>query len=102
MPVSYKLIVQCRSLLEGDAALARCSVACNACARCVADAAPGLITMKNNLPVIDYSQNELASPKATARCPTGAFVWLEGRQFSKLKTVSHPVGRVEVVSGDEV
>jgi RnfABCDGE-type electron transport complex B subunit len=102
MPVSYKLIVQCRSLLEGDAALARCSVACNACARCVADAAPGLITMKNNLPVIDYSQNELASPKATARCPTGAIVWLEGRQFSKLKTVSHPVGRVEVVSGDEV
>ncbi len=101
MPVSYKLIVQCRSLLEGDAALARCSVACNACGRCAVDAAPGLITMKNNLPVIDYSQNAAASPAATARCPTRAIVWVDGQQFNKTNLNTLPVGRVEVISGDE-
>jgi len=31
--------------------------------------------------VIDYERYDLASPAATARCPTGAIVWLEGRQF---------------------
>jgi len=102
MPVSYKLIVQCRSLLEGDAALERCSVACNACARCVVDAEPGLITMKNNLPVIDYSQNAQASSKATARCPTRAIVWVDGQQFTRSVTESLPVGRVELIPGGEV
>ncbi|HMV26565.1 MAG TPA: RnfABCDGE type electron transport complex subunit B [bacterium] len=97
MPVSQKLIVQCRSLLEGDAALERCSVACNACTRCVADAAPGLIQMKNNLPVIDYSQNVLARPDATRRCPTRAIVWVEGRQFEKAPATPLPIGRVEVL-----
>lgn len=81
MPVEQKLIVQCRSLLEGDAAEELCSVACNACGRCAADAAPDLITMKNGLAVIDYSHYELADPSATNRCPTNAIVWVEGMQF---------------------
>jgi RnfABCDGE-type electron transport complex B subunit len=101
MPLRRKLIVQCRSLLEGDAALERCSVACNACGRCAADAAPGLIEMKNHLPVIDYSKNDLASPLATRRCPTNAIVWLEGQQFKKARTVPLPIGRVEVLSEEE-
>lgn len=101
MPISYKLIVQCRSLLEGDAALERCSVACNACTRCVADAEPGLIQMKNNLPVIDYNINELASPQATRRCPTHAIVWVEGMQFKKKPKAALPVGRVEVIPEEE-
>jgi electron transport complex protein RnfB len=57
-------------------------VACNACSRCVADARPGLIEMVDNLAVIDYEKNELADPGATARCPTDAIVWVEGRQFA--------------------
>jgi Na+-translocating ferredoxin:NAD+ oxidoreductase subunit B len=81
MPVEQKLIVQCRSLLEGDVAEAVCTVACNACGRCAVDAAPGLIEMKNGLAVIDYSKNELADPAATVRCPTKAIVWVEGAQF---------------------
>lgn len=97
MPISYKLIVQCRSLLEGDSALERCSVACNACTRCVADAEPGVIHMKNNLPVIDYSLNDLTSPQATRRCPTNAIVWVEGMQFKKKPAAGLPVGRVEVL-----
>jgi RnfABCDGE-type electron transport complex B subunit len=102
MPISQKLIVQCRSLLEGDIALERCSVACNACTRCVSDAAPGLIQMKNNLPVIDYGKNELATPDATRRCPTNAIVWIEGQQFKKKHAATLPVGRVEVIPEEEI
>lgn len=83
MPLEQKLIVQCKSLLEGEAAEAVCEVACNACGRCAMDAAPGLIEMKNGLAVIDYDRNELADPSAIARCPTGSIVWVEGAQFAR-------------------
>lgn len=82
LPMSQKLLVQCKNLLAGDNAEDMCRVACNACARCAADAAPGLIEMVNNLAVIDYDKNVLASPEAVGRCPTGAIVWLEGQQFA--------------------
>jgi len=84
MPVEQRLLVQCKSALEGDEIEALCQVACNACGRCAMDAAPGLIEMKNGLAVVDYDKNELASADAVKRCPTGAIVWLEGaQQFEK-------------------
>jgi Na+-translocating ferredoxin:NAD+ oxidoreductase RNF subunit RnfB len=83
MPMDHKLMVQCRNLLHGDDAEELCSVACNACARCVADAAPGLIEMVDNLAVIDYEKIALADPKAVSRCPTDAIVWVEGQQFAE-------------------
>jgi electron transport complex protein RnfB len=83
MPMDHKLIVQCRNLLHGDDAEDLCSVACNACTRCVADAAPGLIEMVDNLAVIDYEKIALADPKAVSRCPTNAIVWVEGQQFAE-------------------
>lgn len=83
MPMDQKLIVQCRNLLHGDAAEDLCSVACNACTKCVADAEPGLIEMVDNLAVINYEKNDLADPKATSRCPTNAIVWVEGQQFAQ-------------------
>jgi Na+-translocating ferredoxin:NAD+ oxidoreductase RNF subunit RnfB len=76
-PVSHKLWVACKSLAEGDEALADCEVACTGCARCAADAPEGLIEIKNHLAVVDYSKNQLATPLAIQRCPTGAIVWLE-------------------------
>jgi len=82
MPLEDKLIVQCRNLLHGDEAEELCSVACNACSKCVADASPGLIEMVDNLAVVDYAKIALADPKAVSRCPTGAIVWVEGRQFA--------------------
>ena len=81
MPVSQKLIVQCKNLLNGDAAEDLCSVACNTCNKCVADAEPGVIEIINELAVINYEKNALTDPKAISRCPTGAIVWLEGQQF---------------------
>ncbi len=81
MPVEHKLIVQCKSALEGDEIEALCQVACTACGRCVADAAPGLIEIRDGLAVVDYSKNDLADVSAIARCPTNAIVWVEGAQF---------------------
>ena len=82
-PVSHKLWVGCKSLAEGDQALAECEVACTGCARCAADAPEGLIKIVNNLAVIDYSKNQLATPLPTQRCPTGAIVWLEDQTVVK-------------------
>jgi Na+-translocating ferredoxin:NAD+ oxidoreductase RNF subunit RnfB len=80
MPIEHKLIVQCKSHLEGDEIEELCRVACTACERCAADAAPGLIEMRDGLAVVDYDKNELADPAAITRCPTGAIVWVEGAQ----------------------
>ena len=80
MPQDHHLIVQCRNLLDGEAATSVCSAACNACGRCVADAEPGLIEMQSGLAVIDYDRIELENPAAIARCPTNAIVWVEGAQ----------------------
>ncbi len=81
LPLDDHLIVQCKSLLEGDAATEVCAVACNACGRCAVDAPDGLIEMKDGLAVVDYSKSELENKDAIARCPTGAIVWVEGSQF---------------------
>jgi electron transport complex protein RnfB len=83
MPVEQHLLVQCRSLLEGEAAEALCAAACTGCGRCATDAAPGLIQIQHGLAVIDYSKNSLADPSAVRRCPTNAIVWIEGLQFTQ-------------------
>jgi len=102
MPVSRRLIVQCKSLLEGDLAESKCSVACTACARCAVDSAPGVIEMKNNLATINYELNDLTGPTATKRCPTGAIVWLEGvNQFEPVVRLDLPLGKIEDLIGRE-
>ena len=83
VPLSQHLFVQCKAPLAGDMAVSLCMAACDACERCVADAAPGLIRMQDNLPVVDYSAGGPARPEATFRCPTGAIQWLEGAQFAE-------------------
>lgn len=82
IPLDQHLLVQCRSMIEGDGALASCAVACTACAKCVMDAAPGLITIERGAARVHYEQNALADASALARCPSGAIVWLEGAQFA--------------------
>ena len=82
MPVDRHLLVQCRTLISGDDALADCKVACTACGKCVMDAAPGLISVTSGVAVIDYALNDVADVHAIDRCPTGAIVWLTGAQFA--------------------
>ncbi len=93
-PVSHCLVVQCRSILEGDAALARCKVACTGCGICAADAPEGLITMEHNLPVIHPDKVHLQTELATLRCPTGSIKWIPGQQFEELVR-RKPIAEVE-------
>lgn len=90
-PITHQLWVACKNLEHGDTALADCDVACDACERCVADAPDGLITMHNNLAVINYDNNSLASRLATERCPTGAIVWLDKEILLKGKNAKRIV-----------
>jgi Fe-S-cluster-containing hydrogenase component 2 len=76
-PVSHRLFVACSNREKGDAAEGECEVICTACERCAVDSPEGLITITDNLAVIDYSKNRLASKVAIERCPTGAIVWRE-------------------------
>lgn len=76
-PVGHRLWVACKNREFGDKAEAQCEVICTACERCAVDSPEGLITITDNLAVVDYSKNRLASRVAIERCPTGAIVWLE-------------------------
>jgi len=87
LPLDAHLLVQCRNLLDGDAAEAVCSVACTGCRKCAQDAAPELIEIRRGLAVIDYDRIELENPAAVERCPTGAIVWVEEQQFPRLDSV---------------
>ena len=75
-PISHKLWIACKNLEQGEAILEDCQVGCTACGKCAMDAPGELITMKNNLPVINYSESH-NTQKPIQRCPTGAIVWLE-------------------------
>ena len=83
LPESHKLLVQCSSPLSGEDAVRRCRVACDACGRCALDAPGDSVEMVNGLPVVHYDQETKPTPEATWRCPTGAIVWLEGKQFEE-------------------
>src|SRR5690606_29522459 len=76
-PVSHQLWIACKNRDAADEGEAHCEVVCTACGRCAADAPEGLIKIENNLAVIDYTKNALASRIAIERCPTGAIVWLD-------------------------
>lgn len=93
-PVSHRLWVACKNLEKGDAVLADCEVGCDACGKCAVDAPAGVITMVDNLPVVDYSRNHKVK-EAIERCPTGAIVWFDdekgpvkGRAARKVVRVS--------------
>jgi len=84
LPVRRKLLVQCKSLLEGDEALEACQVACTGCSICVSDAPEGLMDMHMTLPVIHSEKSDLETSIATLRCPTSAIQWVEKQQFPQL------------------
>ena len=87
-PISHRLWVACKNLEAGDAILEDCEVACTACGRCAMDA-PRVITMRNNLPVVDYDA-PILTDEPIQRCPTGAIVWItedgpiKGRDATKV------------------
>ncbi|MBI2406902.1 MAG: Fe-S cluster protein [Gemmatimonadetes bacterium] len=86
--LDHKLLVQCKNLVNGDAALEQCAVACTTCGKCVLDAADGLISVASGVAVIDYNKIAEAEESNVERCPTGAIVWLSGAQFAQVPAVS--------------
>ena len=94
-PIEHQLFIACRNLQKGDEPEMECEVACTACKRCVADSPEGLISLQNNLAVIDYSKNDLASPVAIKRCPTGAIVWFDSTGNQKTSTARKNIIRKE-------
>ena len=75
-PQAHRLWVACQNLEQGEAILASCEVGCTACERCALDAPAGLISMQDNLPMIDYDRpHDTRVP--IERCPTGAIVWID-------------------------
>lgn len=89
--VSHRLWVACRSLEAGDELLEDCEVACTACGRCAVDA-PDLVTMEQNLPVVDYRGSH-ATRVPIERCPTGAIVWLDAEAGVQKGAAAHRVIR---------
>ena len=75
-PVSHHLWVACKNLEHGDEVMEDCQVGCTACGKCAMDAGADLITMVNNIPVVNYRENHLTQVPIQ-RCPTGAIVWLD-------------------------
>jgi len=91
-PVSDRLWVACKNLEFGDAVLDDCEVACTACGKCAKDATGGLISMQDNLAVIDYSRQH-DQRHAIDRCPTGAIVWFDADKGPKKGPVAHKIIR---------
>lgn len=75
-PLSHRIWVACSTQMRGKDAKEACASACIGCGSC-ARTLPDLITMNQNLPVVDYAKNDLATPDGIQKCPTGAIVWLE-------------------------
>ena len=91
-PVSHRLWVACKNLEKGDAVLKDCEVACDACGKCAVDAPKGVITMVDNLPVVNYERNHNVR-NAIERCPTGAIVWFDPDRGPVTGRAAHKVIR---------
>lgn len=98
LSIDRHLLVQCRNLIAGDAVLEDCKVACTACGKCVVDAAPGLISVASGVAVVDDDLHALADPRAIARCPTGAIVWVERAQFAAVASPAATLQRAAAAS----
>ncbi len=83
LPVTNRLLVQCKNRMVGETVTALCTVGCTACGLCAVDCDPGLVSIVDGLAVVDASKDDDGNEKATRRCPTGAIVWVEGAQFAR-------------------
>ena len=73
MPYSADIIMTCANKDKGAIAKSNCAVSCIACKLCEKNCPTGAITMKNNLPFIDYSKCT-ACGICASKCPRKAIV----------------------------
>jgi len=72
IPRVHKIFLGCSNHDRGAKVKKYCSVGCTACTLCVKATPSGMITMENNLPVLDYSKEENFIP-AAHKCPSNCF-----------------------------
>jgi ferredoxin len=73
-PHVHKIYLACANHEKGDAVTTQCTVGCTACEKCVEATPTGAITMRENLPKLDYftpGENFVAAAYA---CPSKCFV----------------------------
>jgi RnfABCDGE-type electron transport complex B subunit len=90
--VSHRLWVACKNLEKGDVALEDCEVACDACGKCAVDAPANVITMVDNLPIVNYEEDHNVR-SAIERCPTGAIIWFDVEKGPVTGRLAHRVIR---------
>jgi electron transport complex protein RnfB len=91
LPVTRRLLVQCKSRMMGETVTALCRVGCTGCGICVVDADAGLVSIVDGLAVVAAERDDARNQKAVKRCPTGAIAWCEGAQ----QFVGPPAGVLE-------
>ncbi|MGD9201755.1 MAG: RnfABCDGE type electron transport complex subunit B [Chitinispirillia bacterium] len=72
IPKVFKIFVACSNKERGAKVKKYCSIGCTGCTLCVKATPSGAITMKNNLPVLDYSKEENFI-SAKYKCPQKCF-----------------------------
>ena len=83
-----RLWVRCKNGEFGDGILAACEVACTACARCAADA-PEVVTMADNLPLVDYAAlHNAAGHEARVGQPSSAARQARSSGWTRNKVIS--------------
>ena len=71
IPVNLPVIRDCNAMERGKIVRNRCTAGCIGCGKCARSCKFGAITMKDNLPIIDYSQC-VGCMSCADNCPTGA------------------------------
>ncbi len=79
IPKVHKIFLACSNHDRGSKVKSYCTVGCTACTLCVKATPSGAISMKNNIPVLDYSLNENFIP-AAYKCPSKCFFDLINRR----------------------
>ncbi len=87
-PESRNLFVLCKSQDEAKYAKTVCTVSCVGCGACAKGAEEGLMIMENNIPVINYDIQSIASELPTLKCPNKSLTLLqtEEKLVEDLKT----------------
>lgn len=73
VPKLHKIFLACSNHDKGGSVKKYCSVGCTACTLCVKATPSGAISMDNNIPVLDYTQDENYIVAAN-KCPSKCFV----------------------------
>jgi Na+-translocating ferredoxin:NAD+ oxidoreductase RNF subunit RnfB len=79
IPKVHKIFLGCSNHDEGPGINNYCKVGCTSCGTCVSATLSGAVSMQNNLPVLDYTQNENFIP-AAYKCPSRCFFDLVQRR----------------------